>query len=210
MFHQTSAGDLLSSLKKFPAGITGRQLWHPVTACKLLCLVGGSHQVFFIISALNLKACSFNSKIGVVGGVVFLKTWLYLIPEYVLASNITLHIHYVFLLPNSAGMQGGLRDAHTPPKKKNKHKKKTQKTKTTQTNQSTLPPAKVAFQSGNTEVVVWRKDVLKGICKERLVSLPYPSWIKQVVMSWNCNSIFRLGIRCGDRLSSHKNNQNRL
>lgn len=78
-----------------------------------------------------------------------------------------LHIHYIFLLPNSAGMWGGLWDTPHPQKRK--------KQPPTQTNKPTLPPAKVAFQSGNTEVVVWRKGVLKGICKERLVSLPYPS-----------------------------------
>lgn len=50
-------------------------------------------------------------------------------------------------------------------------------------------PSKVAFQSGNTEVLVWRKDFLKGVCKENLVRFLHPSWIKQVVMSWNCSRI---------------------
>lgn len=51
------------------------------------------------------------------------------------------------------------------------------------------PPAKVALQSENTEVLIWRRNVFKGICKKNLVRFPHPSWIKQVVMRWNCSRI---------------------
>lgn len=50
-------------------------------------------------------------------------------------------------------------------------------------------PAKVAFQPGNTKVLVWRKYFLKGICKENLVRFPHLSSIKQAVLSWNCSRI---------------------
>lgn len=61
-----------ATLKSIPIlpGVTGRQLWHPVTACELLHLVGGSHQ-FFHHWCFELESLIFASKIWLVEGGLF-------------------------------------------------------------------------------------------------------------------------------------------